>query len=331
MDSGGPPPKQDAPPGPSAAELALYEKQGRAADLTYELNKDRAAQEAALMPALYKQAGIQLTKNSDGSYSVGEAAKSPEELQRAEIQKLANEREIAALKGELPVDPSVEADIKRGESQVDEELARRGITPGSGDIYARAKSEYLRGANALRYSVRKGEMTSADAIASNRQLELMRKQSQYIDQARQSPGADRLAATSSLFGQAAQPYQADRYKTSDVNQFNTTLAYQNARDRASGAGALVGSGIGAAGTIGSAFLLACWIAEAIYGRTAMETTVLRFWLNTRQHGWMGRIGMGLYRSMGRPFACMLERVPALQTPARWVFDRLLQRAVTDLR
>lgn len=331
MDSGGPPPKQDAPPGPSAAELALYEKQGRAADLMYELNKDRAAQEAALMPALYKQAGIQLTKNSDGSYSVGEAAKSPEELQRAEIQKLANEREIAALKGELPVDPSVEADIKRGESQVDEELARRGITPGSGDIYARAKSEYLRGANALRYSVRKGEMTSADAIASNRQLELMRKQSQYIDQARQSPGADRLAATSSLFGQAAQPYQADRFKASDVDQFNTTLAYQNARDRASGAGALVGSGIGLAGNIGSAFLLACWVAEVVYGRVAMETTVLRFWLNTRQHGWMGRLGMGLYRSMGRPFACMLERVPALQTPARWVFDRLLQRAVTDLR
>jgi len=319
MDSGGPPPKQDAPPGPSAAELALYEKQGRAADLTYELSKDRAAQEAALMPELYKKAGLMLTKNSDGSYSVSEAAKSPEELQRAEIQKLANEREIAALKGNLPVDPSVEADIKRG------------ITPGSGDIYTRAKSEYLRGANALRYSVRTGEMNNADAIATNRNLELMRKQGQYIDQARQSPGADRLAATSSLFGSAAQPYQADRFKTSDVNQFNTTLAYQNARDRASGAGALVGSGIGLAGNIGSAFLLACWIAEAVYGRTAMETTVLRFWLNTRQHGWIGRIGMGTYRSIGRPFAWMLERVPALQAPARWVFDRLLARAVTDLR
>lgn len=330
MDSGAPP-EQKAPPGPSAAELALYEKQGRAADLAYEMNKDRAAQEAALAPQLYKQAGLQMIKNSDGSYSVTEAEKSPEEQQRAEIQKLANEREIAALKGNLPVDPSVEADIKRGEAQVDEELARRGIRPGSGDIYTRAKSEYLRGADALRYSVRKGEMTNSDAIATNRGLELMRKQSQYIDQARQTPGADKLLATSSLYGQAAQPYQADRFKASDVDQFNTKLAYQNASDRASGVGSLVGSGIGTAGTIGAALLLACWVAEVVYGRLAMETTVLRFWLNTRQHGWMGRLGMGLYRSMGRPFARLLGRVPVFQRPVRWCFDRILTRALADLR
>lgn len=331
MDSGGPPPQAQAPPGPSPEELALYQKQARAADLSYELSKDQASQQAALMPYLYQQAGFSLNKNDDGSYTVVQAPKTEAEQQRAQIQDLANQREIAALQGNLPVDPSVEQDISRGEAQVDEELARRGITPGSGDIYNRAKNEFQRGANALRYSVRTGQMTTADAIATNRQLELMRKQGQYFDQAQQNPGVDRLAATSSLYGNAIQPLQANRFKQSDVNLFNTQLAYQNASDRAAGAGNLIGSGIGTAGMIGSAFLLSCWIAEVLYGRTAIETTVVRFWLNTRTHGVIGRLGMRLYRSIGRPFARMLARVPMLQGPVRWGFDRLVHRAVTDLR
>jgi len=244
---------------------------------------------------------------------------------------------IAGLEGKIPIDPSVEADLARSEAQVDEELARRGITPGSGDIYNRAKNEFLRGANALRYSIRRGEIDSSDAIAQNRQLELMRKQGQALDTIRtgragSNEGASLLHAGSSLYGDASRPYSTDRYQRyqGDINQqmqrvgqnFQWGLANEQANAD------LLGGGIGAAAGIGSAFLLACWIAEVLYGPTSPKTRLLRLWINT---AWTlsrrGRMGLTVYLWMGRPIALLLHRYPVFQRPARWLFDRLTVRAV----
>lgn len=173
------------------------------------------------------------------TYTIEELPPDTAELQRREIQDLANQREIAALKGELPVDPSVEQDIQRGESQLREELARRGIRQGSGDIYNRAVAEYQRGANALRYGVRRGEMTSADALATNRQMELQRKQGQYVDQARGglTGSAALLATGAGLQGDVASGYAGNRYKTADYLLQDSIAAGQ-------GRSQMIGAGIG---------------------------------------------------------------------------------------
>ena len=184
------------------------------------------------------------------TYSIDELPPSASEQQRAKIQDLANTREIAALQGNLPVDPSVEQDITRGGSQLDEELARRGIKPGSGDIYNRAVSEYQKTANALRYNVRTGAMTSADAIASNRQNELQSKQNQYMNQAtgQTQMGANLLGAGGEMQGNLGNMYAGQRFKNYDYN-VQANLA------KGQGAGALLGSGIGAAGMIGAAYFI----------------------------------------------------------------------------
>lgn len=209
------------------------------------------------------QQELQAWQAKPQTYSIDELPPDATELQRREIQTLANQREIAALKGDLPVDPSVEADINRGEAQMREELARRGVKPGSGDIYNRAISEYQRGANALRYGVRHGEMTTADAIATGRQLELQRKQGQYIDQAtgQTRAGADMLATGGSLYGSVADRYAGQRFKTHDYR-------VQEGMAAAGGANDLIGAGVGAAGMIGGAAAMSSMAAPATIGTAA---------------------------------------------------------------
>lgn len=193
---------------------------------------------------------LETVRNQAPTYAIEELPPDATELQRREIQDLANKREIAALKGELPVDPSVEQDIQRGESQLTEELARRGIKKGSGDIYNRAVAEYQRGANALRYGVRRGEMTSADALATNRQMELQRKQGQYVDQARGglTGSAALLGQGAGLYGEIGKGYRDERMTTGGFN-------LQDSMAAGAGRSSIIGAGIGAVGIGAAAFMI----------------------------------------------------------------------------
>lgn len=196
------------------------------------------------------QAQLKEWEGKPPTYKIEELPKEASELQRAEIQDLANKRTLASLKGELPVDPSVEKEIARGKSQLLEELGRRGIKPGSGDIYNRAISEFERGAGALRYDVQRGERTSSEAIAGNRQLELQRKQGQYIDQATgQQTGAAALFNTGAgQQGGIAQNLTANRFQ-------NYQFGVQQDQARSAGQGQLIGAGIGTVGIGAAAFFI----------------------------------------------------------------------------
>ena len=179
------------------------------------------------------------------TYAIREIAPTPEELQRREILDLSNKRTLAGLKGELPVDPAVENDLKRGRAQLDEVLARRGIRPGSGDVYNRAVSEFDRGADALRYEVRTGAMTTADAMATNRNNELMRKQAQYIGGSRQyqGEGANMIGQGASLYGANADRLTRNRYT-------DYGLMAQESAARGAGTGSIIAGGTSAAMAIG---------------------------------------------------------------------------------
>jgi hypothetical protein len=245
---GGPPP----PPEPSPEERRAFAKQAEASDLYIQLAKRQAATAEALEPYFFRQLGLRkVAVPGEDRYTIEELPPDAAELQRREIQDLGNRRTIAALKGELPVDPAVEQDIQRGEAQLREELARRGIKPGSGDIYSRVISEFQRGANALRYGVRTGEMTTADALASNRQLELMRKQGQYVDQARVGVGgaAQLVGQGAGLYGDIGKTHAANRFRTADY-------LLQDAIAAGQGRSSMIGAGIGAGGTIIGATALA---------------------------------------------------------------------------
>lgn len=73
---------------------------------------------------------------------------------------------------------------------------------------------------------------------------------------------------------------------------------------------------------------ACWIAEAIYGANAPETSVIRWWLNTRfVKQPMGRVVMTLYSRYGRWIAQYARRWAWLRRILRPVFDVALRRGL----
>lgn len=144
----------------------------------------------AMVPFLYKQMGFDYKRAPGGSPLITQmteeqrrATMTPEEIETADIRALANARTKKALEGKLDVDSSVEADIARGEAQLRQELLRK-LGPGAegSDSWNRAMQEYNRNMEMVRYSVRHGEMTTADAIGTNRANESMRRQEQLLSQ-----------------------------------------------------------------------------------------------------------------------------------------------------
>lgn len=313
---------------PKTEEKALYAKQAEAADLQMQLAKESKAREDALLPALYKQYGLQMVKNPDGTYSATEAPKTEDQLQSEEVRRKANARTLAALDGKLPIDPSIEADMARQRQEQDKSLVRRGVREGSGDIYTRARAEQDRNQNATRYAIRTGEMTTADALSRGRTADMLARGGQQLaavnsGRAGSGQSADMLATGSSLYGNAAVPYRDQRFKNADYN-YNTSVM------NAQGANSLVSGGMATGGTIIGAALLACWIAEVMYGRWSSKTHILRMWLNTiGERHLLISLGMFFYRRYGLTFAPWLERHQWAQPPVRWVFDRLYQRACLE--
>lgn len=93
----------------------------------------------------------------------------------------------------------------------------------------------------------------------------------------------------------------------------------------------LGSGIGAAGTVGGAAVgkppRPCWIAEAIYGVDDSRTLLLRRWLTTefaKQR--IGRIVVRLYVAIGRQTAWAVRRSRVLRALFIPLFERALRSA-----
>lgn len=313
---------------PKTEEKALYAKQAEAADLQMSMARDQKAREEALLPALYKQYGLEMVKNPDGSYSATEAPKTEDQIQSEQIRSKANARTLAALDGKLPIDPSIEADMTRQKQEQDKSLVRRGVREGSGDIYTRARTELDRNQNATRYAIRTGEMTTADALSRGRTADMLARGGQQlaaVNTGRAGAGqtADMLATGSSLYAGAAAPYRDQRFKNADYN-FNTSMM------NAQGANQLTSGGMATGGTIIGAALLACWIADVLYGRWSPKTHLLRLWLNTLGERYLSiSLAMVVYRRYGVGFARWLTLHTWAQPPMRWVFDRLYLKACRE--
>jgi hypothetical protein len=343
MGGNDPAPIPETPVVPEASpeEKALYAKQAEAADLQMQLARDNKARNDAILPELYKSYGLQMVKNPDGTYSATEAPKTPEQLQSQQITNAANARTLAALKGELPVDPAVEADMNRQKTTQDTELARRGVRAGSGDIYTRARTELDRSQNVTRDAIRTGQMTTADAISRGRTADTLASSGQKLQAVGTGAGVTGQAAgmvgnASSLYGNAANPYRDVRLtegnNIANTRRANKDYEWQSSLQEAQGANSLIGGGMSGAATIGSAMLLACWIAEVLYGRWNPQTHTLRLWLNTLgERSVLIALGMVVYRRYGRAAAGWLARHTWAQPPVRWLFNRLYRRAVGDLK
>ena len=256
------------------------------------------------------------------------AQMSPEEIETADIRSLANQRTKKALEGNLDVDPSVEADIQRGTSQLRAELLRK-LGPGAegSDSWNRAMSEYDRNMNAVRYSVRHGEMTTADALATNRGTEAMRRQDQAL---RNLKGAtDPYAATAATLSGVGQNIGGTMDQLYGRRIDAADLAMTGSGQKNAFWGSIIGAGLGAGGMAAG---YKCWIAEALYGRDAPETHLLRYWLNQvwEPRSRIGRLVMRLYGWQGLRVADWVHRSRVVRWLIQPVFDWGLRVAQREL-
>lgn len=175
-----------------------------------------------------------------------------QEALNTELQKTSAERTLKALKGELPVDPSVEQDLARGETQLREELINR-LGPGyeTSDPGIRALNEFRRQANSIRYQVRYGELTGGAALAQNSQNMYQRQQAQLMGTL--TGAQDPYRVTAGLLGQSSdtalntmRQSQSERF-----GAFNLGMQSASANNQAIGAGV---GGVVSAGLIGGAII-----------------------------------------------------------------------------
>lgn len=221
-------------PGPSAAEQELTAAQTSSIREANELNR-------LLLPFILESQGLEEQVDpTTGARTFVKKALSPEQQRledvRGEVELTANERTLKALKGELDVDPSVEADIERGKSELTEQLYRS-LGPGAegSTAWNRAVAEYDRQANALRYDVRFGEMTSSEAIGRGREQTAQRRQSQLFGQ--QQATADPFLRTASATTSPLGLMQRERFGVGELEASNIGTRRE-----------MIGQAIGLAGT-----------------------------------------------------------------------------------
>src|SRR5688572_13919634 len=97
-------------PKPTAEEQALRGEQTALLRQQRELIMDQHKQQQALLPIFAKQLGLDISFDSNGNISATEIS-DPLDSKRKEIQGLELDRSLAALKGELPVDPALERNL----------------------------------------------------------------------------------------------------------------------------------------------------------------------------------------------------------------------------
>lgn len=201
-----------------------------------------------LLPLVLADQGYEIVRDETGQIVDIVEKEDPEaealQQQESEILRLSNQRTLDAMQGNLKIDPSVEADLGESEAQLRAELLRK-LGPGAegSDSWNRAMAEFEKQANSMRYSIRHGQMTTADAMATNRQNTRMRRSDQQYGQMQgiTSP----LAMSSSMIAQTLNPWYQQR-----EGERNRRTAEDAANSQM--IGSAVGSGIGAAGAIGAA-------------------------------------------------------------------------------
>ncbi len=178
--------------------------------------------------------------------------------QNHDIALASGARTLAALKGELPVDPAVEQDITRGRQELMEELRNR-LGPGfeTSDPGMRALAEYDRNATAIRYQVRTGELNSANAIALNAQGGMQRRTAQALTgmQGVLTPIAqanETYGGAGALAGNMVGRDTGQRLMQMQLGNHNALVG---AEMSGQGTSSLISGGMGLAGGIGGALIL----------------------------------------------------------------------------
>ena len=232
-------------PQPSAEERALQGAQADLLRLQQSMIEEQRAQNRILLPFLAEQEGFDVQLGEDGTITGITRRPDPLGDQNDEITRLMNERSLAALRGELPVDPALERGLEGQEESLRERLISQfgpGYETSSPGI--ETLGEFYATAEGLREGARTGQLTLAEQLGLTRQQQDIFARQSGQDVLRTSAVADPLSFAGAFgqvakgFGQAQVPYLQQR-------QLQAQVAMSNSNSR----NALIGAGIGAAGAM----------------------------------------------------------------------------------
>lgn len=266
-------------PGPSAEERALQKNQAELLALQRQIIEQQQAQQKVLLPFFAEQEGFDVTLDENGN--IASISRTPTETEqlRETLDKELAQRSLAALRGELPVDPGLERNLARQEETLRERLSKQfgpGYETSSAGIETLGDFEANR--EGLRSAARRGELTLAEqlGIAREQQNDFSRMTSQ--DFLRQIGSGDPLTRAGA-FGQVAQGYGAAQNPYVQQRQ----MQFQANQSRQNGIFSLIGAGIGAAGSL---------LGTPAAGAAIFSDEKLKF--GARKIGTHQRLGIPIY-------------------------------------
>jgi len=134
-----------------------------------EYNRRLQRQQELLQPEQFEMMGVKPIRNEAGEITGFESLDDPGRARRDEIQRLQEERSLAALKGELPTDPALLRDLNERETLTRERLRRQ---LGTGFEATTAGSESLGEFEESRAmtldAARRADLTLAEQLGLNR-------------------------------------------------------------------------------------------------------------------------------------------------------------------
>lgn len=232
-------------PGPSPEERDLQRNQAELLALQRTIIEEQRQQNQILLPFLAQQEGFTVQTDSNGNITgiTMNADETARRDQENEITRLLGERSLAALKGELPVDPGLEKDLSVQEQELRNRLTQQ-FGPGyeTSSPGVEALEEFRRTSEILRFGARTGQLTLAEQLGITREQQNQFSRQSSGDVLRTSAIGDPLTFAGA-FGQTARGFGQAQIPFIQQRDMQLRGSIANAQ---MGTG-LIGAGIGAIG------------------------------------------------------------------------------------
>lgn len=162
--------REPSMPGRTPEEAALLGSQNELLRLQLEQLRGASRESQLLQPFLLTEAGVEPVRDSAGNITGYKRTAEGEQVEA--IERKLRERTLAALEGNLPVDPALERGIDEGRLNLRESLRKQlgsgfeTSTPG-----IEALENFRKRAEELRYGARTGQLTLSEQLSGAREAQ----------------------------------------------------------------------------------------------------------------------------------------------------------------
>lgn len=242
---------QQAPaPQPSSEERALQAQQTEALKQQNAILQKQYQEQRLIAPYLYKQAGLTPITDDAGNITGFTQQAEPAEDEITKNQKqitlLDQQRSLAALRGELPVDPALTRSLDEQEKTLHNTLrGQLGTDYLTSSAGIEALDRFTQSKNNLLDASRRGDLSLAQALGIQSQQASEQTQAQLMG--RLSGAVQSPLTTAQAFGQNAQGFGGAAGIYGNQSALAAQVASSNAQLRSANRGQLLGAGAGLAG------------------------------------------------------------------------------------